>query len=401
MANTLVTVALALLFRYADFVALLGGTEFHLGWIVGVGMVGSVSMRLILGSGIDHHGPRRIWIVSLAALALACVGHLGIHDHSGVPIYALRIVFCTALAGIFGASTTFISGGASAERMAELIGMLGTSGFLGMMLGTQLGDLLCGTPSLERWQVNQMFVTAGLLAACAIPFAWWATRGEAPPGRQHRMSIVGVLRHHQPGTILLVGIISGATISMPATFLRPFAAQLGISRIGLFFAVCAASAVTTRILTRRLPERLGLPPLVLFGLAVMVVSQCLFLLVRCQWQLAVPGVTFGVAQGILFPTVTAAASGSFPRQHRGLGITLILAAFDLGPLIGAPVVGMILHASGLLGLPGYSTVFLAMAGCVMTVGMCYAAFPTRAGRARSKPRRHAEEPRAAPTPPLR
>ena len=44
-------------FRYADFVTLLGGTEFHLGWIVGVGMVGSLLIRLALGSCIDRYGP--------------------------------------------------------------------------------------------------------------------------------------------------------------------------------------------------------------------------------------------------------------------------------------------------------------------------------------------------------
>ena len=43
--------AWSLLYRYADFVRLLGGTEFHLGWIVGVGMVGSIFMRLALGRG--------------------------------------------------------------------------------------------------------------------------------------------------------------------------------------------------------------------------------------------------------------------------------------------------------------------------------------------------------------
>ncbi len=44
-ANTLTAVALGLTYRYADFVTFLGGTEFHLGWIVGVGMIGSVLPR--------------------------------------------------------------------------------------------------------------------------------------------------------------------------------------------------------------------------------------------------------------------------------------------------------------------------------------------------------------------
>jgi hypothetical protein len=45
VANLTVSVAVALLFRYADLVSVLGGSEWHLGWIVGLGMVGSLAMR--------------------------------------------------------------------------------------------------------------------------------------------------------------------------------------------------------------------------------------------------------------------------------------------------------------------------------------------------------------------
>jgi hypothetical protein len=53
-ANLCIMVAITLLFRYADFVTLLGGDEFDLGWIVGVGMVGSLAMRCAQGVGIDR-----------------------------------------------------------------------------------------------------------------------------------------------------------------------------------------------------------------------------------------------------------------------------------------------------------------------------------------------------------
>ena len=43
------------LFRYADFVTCLGGSEYELGWIVGVGMLGSIAMRIFQGVGIDRY----------------------------------------------------------------------------------------------------------------------------------------------------------------------------------------------------------------------------------------------------------------------------------------------------------------------------------------------------------
>ena len=56
--------------------------------------------------------------------------------------------------------------------------MLGTAGFLGTVAGTLLGDFLLGSVAVDRTQVVEMFVAAGLLGVLAMPFAWAATRSE-------------------------------------------------------------------------------------------------------------------------------------------------------------------------------------------------------------------------------
>ena len=65
-SNLLVMVGVALLYRYADFVTGLGGGEYELGWIVGIGMIGSLATRLTIGAGIDRRGPRVVWLGSTA-----------------------------------------------------------------------------------------------------------------------------------------------------------------------------------------------------------------------------------------------------------------------------------------------------------------------------------------------
>lgn len=150
-SSLLLMVGVSLLYRYADFVTLLGGTEFHLGWIVGVGMVGSLVTRVAIGSYIDRHGARLVWLGSTALFVATCLAHLAVGSHTGVAIYLLRISYCCAVAGVYGASVTFVSAQGPSHRMAELIGMLGTSGFLGTVVGTLLGDfLLALQPSVKR-----------------------------------------------------------------------------------------------------------------------------------------------------------------------------------------------------------------------------------------------------------
>ena len=371
LANTAVMVAIALLFRYADFVTLLGGTELHLGWIVGAGTVGSLLVRVLLGTAIDRYGPRLVWLSSLVVFAASCFAHLAVTDYGGPAIYLLRIAFCSAIAGIMGAAMTFISGRAPVVRMAEMIGMLGTSGFLGIVLGTQLGDLLLGTPTIERWQVDRMFLVAGMLGLCAVLFVLGATRDEPRPIRRRRPPLVWLLKRYQPGTVLLVGVAMGIGIGLPATFLRTYAAELGIARIGLFFGVYSPAAILTRIATRRLPERIGLAPMILMGLGLVIVGQLLLLAVDSELMFILPGIGYGMGHAILFPTTVAAGSRAFPNRYRGLGTMLMLATYDVGNLVGAPAAGAIVHFSGRLGLPGYPTMFVSAAATLALAGVVY------------------------------
>jgi len=336
-----------------------------------VGMVGSVLARLSLGVALDQHGPKIIWLGSLAIFAATCFAHLAVARCNGVDVYLLRILYCTAIAGVFGASTTFISARVNPARMAELVGMLGTSGFLGMMLGAQLGDLLLGSVPLERRLVDRMFVAAGLLGLAAIPFAWLATRRSTAPASRERPHVLSVLRKHQPGFVLAVGVATGAALALPQTFLRTFAAELDIPRIWVFFAVVASTAVTTRVANRRLPDRVGLATMIFIGTGLMAAAQLLYLVVRSEWQLVFPAMPYGIAQAILFPMIAAVGTSTFPMHHRGLGITLVLASFDVGQLIGAPAAGGILHVCELLGMPGYPTLFTVMAAMLVLVGIVY------------------------------
>lgn len=369
-ANTLVAVAAGLNYRYADFIGFLGGTEFHLGWIVGVGMVGSVLMRLGFGPGIDRNGPRGIWVLALALLAVSSAAHLAIERYNGVGIFLARIAFCTALAGVWSASTTFAASRGPATRMAELIGMLGTSGFLGVMIGTQLGDWLCADLNGRREPVDRLFIASALLALVAIPCVLLATRGGSR--RRRREPLWQVVRKYQRAMALVLGVSAGAAIALPATFLRTYAAELGIRRIGTFFTVCAIVAMASRLGARRVPERLGLARMIVLGFVLLAGAQLLYLPVRAEWHLVLPGAVVGLAQAILFPTIVAESSIPYPAQSRGMAMTLILAAFDVGQMLGAPAAGAILHSCQALGLPGYPVLFAATAGMLLATAACYA-----------------------------
>jgi MFS family permease len=104
------------------------------------------------------------------------------------------------------------------------------------------------------------------------------------------------------------------------------------------------------------------------------------LLVSVEWQLVLPAALTGAGQAILYPAVVAGGSAAFPDRYRGLGTTLVLGAIDFGTLAGAPLVGGIVDRAKQAGLPGYSTMFLCIAGFLIVAGAAFAAATGTSGR---------------------
>ena len=260
--------------------------------------------------------------------------------------------------------------------MAELVGTLGTSGFLGMIIGTQLGELLCSADVIELVDIHRLFLAATGMATCSLVCAWMATHGETRPVVRRRPPMLWLIRRYHPGRLLLMGMMMGIGIGLPGTFLRPYTEALGITKIGTFFGAYAVTAFLMRMATRHLPARIGNPPTILLGMTSLVISLMLQLVVTETWQLMIPGIAAGVAHALLFPSVMAGGSATFPTRYRGLATTFTLAMFDIGNLVGMPLAGSIVYFSDAAGLPPYPTMFLSIAA-VVTIASIYFALGLR------------------------
>jgi MFS family permease len=123
--------------------------------------------------------------------------------------------------------------------------------------------------------------------------------------------------------------------------------------------------------------------MIVVGLGVLAASQLLLVAVRSEWMFIIPGVAYGIAHAILFPSTVAAGASAFPERYRGLGTTLMLATFDLGLLIGAPAAGLTVHFAGAIGLPSYPSMYACMAATFVLIAGIY-------GRAQSRGKQSAD-----------
>lgn len=368
-ANLSLMVAVSLLFRYADFVRVIGGGPFELGLIVGVGMLGALATRGLQGAAIDRLGARRVWQLALLLFAISMLAHLAVQRVDGVGVYLARMLLMTSTAAAFGSSLTYVSLRAPPGRIGETIGIIGTSGFLGIALGPTLGDwLLAG--DVTRPQIARLFVASATLSIVALVCV---SRTPRPcPRPKHRpLPLLAVLRRYHPGTILLIAATMGMILGLPHTFLNAYAIELGLPRIKIFFLVYAFSALVVRIRTRRMADLWGVRPVILWGLSSAVLSMVSYLLVRNEWSLAIPAAFAGAAHALLFPAVVAGGNAAFPARYRGLSTTLMLAMSDIGNLIGQPAMGGIVELARRAGLPPYPTLFSALACLLLVIASCY------------------------------
>jgi MFS family permease len=372
IANLSLMVAVSLLYRYADFVTALRGNELNLGWIVGLGMTGSLFMRFGQAGGIERFGDRKIWLCSLALMVAGLAGNLLVTTVDGPLIYLLRIAFSTGVAGALGASITFVSRSMPVPHMAEVIGTLGTSGFLAMLIGPMIGDALCGTEIVPRSKLDLMFLIAAGLGVFSFLCAAIATHGDAPPPRRRRPHVFWLLSRYRPGPILLVGVAVGIGAALPAVFLTTYSDKIGVPRIADFFLVYASTALVARLITLRLPHRFGVVPMICGGMAAQIISLLAYLVVDSAWKLAIPGFFGGVAHALLFPSVVAGGSGGFPNRYRGLGTIVMLATVDVGNVIGAPLVGGLLYYSESIEWEPYPTMFVTIAAALTAITLFYA-----------------------------
>ncbi len=401
-ANCCLMAAVSLLFRYADYVRHLGGSEMDLGLIVGVGMVGALATRILQGLGIDRLGARRIWQFSLVLFAASALAHLGVSRADGVGIYVVRILLTTSTASAFGSALTYVSLRAPAHRMGEIIGMVGTSGFFGIALGPTLGDLVFAMSSGEQALVRMFCAAAGLSLVALVIISF--TSASRPVPLRRRVPVVALIGRYHPGVIWLTALATGLVLGLPHTFLNAYTYELGIAGIRVFFLVYAVSALIVRLSTRRMTDVLGVRPAILWGLGSAILSMVLYLVVRTEWSLALPAVFAGAAHALMFPAVVTGGNRAFPQRYRGVSTALTLAMFDLGNLVGQPAMGGTVELARQFGLPAYPLLFTGVALVLLVIGgIFWLCFQPPSPAISELPNRRRKSPRlgwpAAPRPP--
>jgi MFS family permease len=370
LANTLLVLANALTFRFAELVHYLGGSERVAGDIVAAALTLSVLVRLSVSHVIDDYGTRRMWACCSMLYICGCIMFLMAHDLSWW-MYAARMAFVVGLTGMFACSVTHIQNHVPPHRRTEIIGNLGSSGFIGMVLGSNIGDWILRVVPDGRPQFLALFGGAAALGLCYLVIVMSITHGQQHDSPGPSAPAYRLLVRHWPGSVVLVALLMGSGIAVTTVFFTRFATSQGIDGIGTFFTGYAISAFCFRIAAQNWGHTIGRHWMLVRGLLGHAVGHLMLAYATEAWHFIIPSLVCGFGHALLFPGVVSLGAGAFPKQARGAGTAITLGFVDFGSVIFAPLLGRIIVYYG------FQTMFLTSCVFTFTAAMIYSIIALR------------------------
>jgi len=314
--------------------------------------VGAVSPMILLFQPVagrigDRRG-RRILILAGAVIAAASVAGYALAGSLALLI-AFRLLTGVGEAMFLVGAATMITDLAPPRRRGEALSLYSLGLWGGLALGPLLGELVLGS---DRFDAVWLLAAAFCLAAGAIGLLLPETAPARPPGETHRPARLVHPAAVGPGTVLALTVLGFAGL---ATFAALYARELGMSGAGGVFLAFSAVVVTTRIVGRRAPDRLG--PKRASSVALVLVSAGL--LTVGLWNvpagLYAGTVVLAFGHALAFPSLMTLAVNSAPARERSAVVGTFTAFTELGFLVGTLSLGAIASAVG------YDGVFLVCA----------------------------------------
>jgi predicted MFS family arabinose efflux permease len=256
---------------------------------------------------------------------------------------------------MFTALFTYGADVVPASRRTEGLALFGVSGFIPMAFGGVLGDLI-----LEWSSFDELFLTAAGLGIMA-----WLIGIVLPERAPH-------IDHDQKGAGFLSAItrkdlrplwwmtaIFSLVVTSYFTFLRTFVDESGFGSVGGFFAAYSATAIFLRLFFAWLPEPVGEKRVLSPAFVSLGIGFLLLAMAESGAAIAVAGVFTGAGHGYAFPILFGFTVTRAPVADRGSVLAFFTALFDVGVLVGGPLLGVIITISGYPAMYTAATAILA------------------------------------------
>jgi MFS family permease len=295
----------------------------------------------LAGRYADRNGRRILVIAGGAVAAVSVAGY--VVANSLALLVVLRLLNGAGEALVLVGAATIVTDLAPEDRRGEALSVFSLGLWGGLALGPLLGELVLGDDRFDAvWLVAAGCCLAAALIGLVLPETAPAkVEAKAPAGRLLHPAAIG------PGLVLTFTVLGFAGLG---TFGALYARDLGLDGAGSVFLLFSLVVVATRILARRLPDRLG--PKRTSRIALTLIAAGLFTIglwnVPAGLFLGTVVVAFGHA--LAFPSLMTLAVNAAPAGERSSVVGTFSAFTELGFLVGALTLGAVASAAGYDGV---------------------------------------------------
>lgn len=367
LANLFQELAWSLFLHFPGFLHALGADEVQIGILVGLTAVASITIRPLIGTGMDRRG-RRVVIVAGNVLHVVVLSLYLTISTLGPWVYVVRILHGLASAMLFTSLFTYAADWVPAARRTQGLAIFGISGLLPIGLGGLLGDVI-----LDGGGFRDLFLAALTMAALALALS--LPLRDAPavgvarrePSRGFRAALVQ--RDLLP--MWALALVFSLALAAFFTFLKTFVLETGLGSVGLFFAVYTGTAIALRALAGDVPDRLGQKRVLYPAFAALAAGFLVLAAADSATDVAVAGLLSGIGHGYGFPIMFGMVITRAREAERGSAMSIFTALFDVGALVGGPAFGLAIR------LGGYSVMWVLAAATVMGGSLLFAVWDRR------------------------
>lgn len=331
----------------------LGGSEQHIGWVMGLPNLVSVGLTPVFGILVDRLGRKPFVILGQCFVALPSLGFL-LGDDSFLLFAGLRVLQNVGVAMALTAASTLVADSAPAGRLAQALGIYGLSGLSTHAVAPAIGEIVLSMGGfVTLFAVTTVYGAVGLSIASRIsePTAGAIRKEESSP-------LWKVFTAPGFGPILLLGLVMGATLGSVLTYAPTYIRSRGIQWISPFYIAYTLTAIFVRVFLGRMSDRLGHRRVIVPGVLGMIAGVSLLSQADAQWMFGLAGLLNGASHGLLYPAMNALALGRAGQANYGKAQSLFASAFGAGMTLGVFLNGFVAEELG------YPAMYLWTAGWI-------------------------------------
>ncbi len=321
----------------------LGASIGMVGLIVGLYSVTNTPANVFLGRLVDRFGYKRPLIAGLIGDALG----MFLYSVCRLPLHLALVRMLHGITGgmVGPATMSAVAHHSGGGRQGQAMAFYGMS----IAAATLVGYGLSGFVASRLGYEVVFAIGAGLLLVGAMMSLW------LPGGRRYRGSEPKTLpgmSWQKAKDLLKRGGLAGSygtvfaqyfTFGGAVTLLPLYIKNLGMEafHVGILLAVFAIMFIVLQLPVGSLSDRVGRLGPTAVGLSLGIVALLLLPSVAAlPWLIAVMAL-YGVAYGMIFPSVSAMVADHTATEERGVATGIFHALLTAGVAIGAPVMGWV------------------------------------------------------------